>query len=132
MVVNKTQKGIRYNQWDEAIPVAGSGLAMNLHWMIDKAPELRLYYQKGADGVMSADWTDWQNDDGVNITPWQSVKGWQPPTAPDIMRNVQAYSGISANGDRHVYAFEGGIVKEFVVSTDGSTWPLVGDVPITI
>ena len=69
---------------------------------------------------------------GVNITPWQSVKGWQPPTAPDIMRNVQAYSGIAANGDRHVYAFEGGVVKEFVVSSDGSTWSLVGDVPTTI
>ncbi|KAL9624654.1 MAG: hypothetical protein Q9204_007854, partial [Flavoplaca sp. TL-2023a] len=61
-VVNKTQTGIRYNHLDEAIPVADSGLAMNLHWMIDKAPELRLYYQQGADGVMSADWTDWQND----------------------------------------------------------------------
>ncbi|KAL8840524.1 MAG: hypothetical protein Q9176_003850 [Flavoplaca citrina] len=181
-VVNKTQTGIRYNQLDEAIPVAGSGLAVNLHWMIDKAPELRLYYQKGADGVMSADWTDWQNNDGskdwnwatheipslptqgtpgspmagftwsgdsasnnpffaeilttgaqgVDITPWQSVEGWQPPKAPDIMRNVQAYSGIAANGDRHVYAFEGGVVKEFVVSTDGLTWSLVGDVPTTI
>ncbi|KAL8880424.1 MAG: hypothetical protein Q9198_002163 [Flavoplaca austrocitrina] len=181
-VVNKTQTGIRYDQLDEAIPVPGSGLAMNLHWMLDKAPELRLYYQQGADGVMSADWTDWQNDNGsedwnwatheipslpaqgtpgrpmagftwsgdsasdnpffveilttgaqgVNITPWQSAKGWQPPTAPEIMRNVQAYSGIAANGDRHVYAFEGGVVKEFVVSTDGLTWSLVGDVPTII
>lgn len=69
---------------------------------------------------------------GVNITPWQSVKGWQPAEAPDIMRNVQAYSGTAANGDRHIYAFEGGVVKEFVVSADGLTWSLVGDVPTTI
>lgn len=65
---------------------------------------------------------------GVNIT-WAAPKGWQAPRALDAMRNTQAYSGIAAYANRHVYALEKGAVKEFVVSTDGLTWSLVGDVP---
>lgn len=65
---------------------------------------------------------------GVNIT-WTTPKGWQAPQAPDAMRNTQAYSGIAVNANWHVYALERGAVKESVVSTDGLTWSLVGDVP---
>ncbi|KAL8787650.1 MAG: hypothetical protein Q9213_002081 [Squamulea squamosa] len=53
--------------------------------------------------------------------------GWQTDT-PDVMKNVQTNSPLAANADRHVYALEDGIVKEFVMSPDGLTWSLVGDV----
>ncbi|KAI4172073.1 MAG: hypothetical protein LQ343_003820 [Gyalolechia ehrenbergii] len=59
-------------------------------------------------------------------------QGWQEPAKPDAMKNIQAYSAVAANGDRHVYALEAGSVKEFVVSTDGLSWSLVGDVPIKL
>ncbi|KAL9046134.1 MAG: hypothetical protein Q9214_000954 [Letrouitia sp. 1 TL-2023] len=48
---------------------------------------------------------------------------------PDLMNDVQAYSALAANTDRHVYAVEAGTVKEFALSIDGS-WTLIGDVPI--
>lgn len=49
--------------------------------------------------------------------------------SPSAMENVEPFSAVAANVDRHVYAFENGTVKEFVLSIDGSTWSLVGDVP---
>lgn len=54
--------------------------------------------------------------------------GWHAES-PEVMKNVQPYSPVAANADRHVYALEDGAVKEYVVSTDGTTWSLVGDVP---
>ncbi|KAL8808992.1 MAG: hypothetical protein Q9223_007967 [Gallowayella weberi] len=65
---------------------------------------------------------------GIKTVFLTKVKGWQVDT-PDVMKNVQPYSSVAANADRHVYAFEGGSVKEFVMSTDDLTWSLVGDVP---
>ena len=69
---------------------------------------------------------------GINVA-WlgggeSSDTGWHTET-PEVMRNVQPYSAVAANADRHVYAIEDGIVKDFVVSIDGTTWDLVGDVP---
>ncbi|KAL8669932.1 MAG: hypothetical protein Q9168_005497 [Polycauliona sp. 1 TL-2023] len=49
--------------------------------------------------------------------------------AQGALKDVQPFSAVAANADRHVYAFEDGKVKEFVLSTDG-TWSLTGDVPI--
>lgn len=66
---------------------------------------------------------------GVDVSQW-TPQGWQKPAKPDIMKNVQTYSALAANGDRLVYALEAGSVKEFAVSTDGLSWSLVGDVPI--
>ncbi|KAL8804888.1 MAG: hypothetical protein Q9182_002290 [Xanthomendoza sp. 2 TL-2023] len=65
---------------------------------------------------------------GIKTVYYSAGKGWRTDT-PDVMKNVQPYSSVAANADRHVYAFEGGVVKEFVMSTDGLTWSLVGDVP---
>ncbi|KAL8876889.1 MAG: hypothetical protein Q9198_004990 [Flavoplaca austrocitrina] len=69
---------------------------------------------------------------GINVA-WlgdgeYSDTGWHAQT-PKVMRNVQPYSAVAANADRHVYAIEDGTVKDFVVSIDGTTWDLVGDVP---
>ncbi|KAL8630737.1 hypothetical protein Q9189_003578 [Teloschistes chrysophthalmus] len=68
---------------------------------------------------------------GIRVA-WQTGSGdyssWQSES-PDVMRNIQAYSGLAANADRHVYAWEAGVVKEFVLSIDGTSWTLVGDVP---
>ncbi|KAL8943037.1 MAG: hypothetical protein Q9216_001325 [Gyalolechia sp. 2 TL-2023] len=174
-VVNATSSGLRYTVI-AADPIPGSGLAMNLAWRREGGPGLRLYYQKGAGGIISGDWEDWESGSGdwewtlhedaplgkafsgapmatfswghdtdsgdpllvdiLNSGPqgvyltWWTPQGSQEPAAPDVMRNVQAYSALAANGDRYVYALEAGSVKEFVVSTDGLSWSLVGDVPI--
>ncbi|KAL8652867.1 MAG: hypothetical protein Q9226_004082 [Calogaya cf. arnoldii] len=53
--------------------------------------------------------------------------GWRAET-PDVMKDVQPFSAVAANADRHVYALVDGVVKEFVLSPDGTTWTLVGDV----
>lgn len=64
----------------------------------------------------------------VYVTSSTPQRSWDT-LAPEALNNVQAYSALAANGDRHVYALEGGSVKEFVVSTDGLSWSFVGDVP---
>ncbi|KAL8765985.1 MAG: hypothetical protein Q9194_006399 [Teloschistes cf. exilis] len=68
---------------------------------------------------------------GIRVA-WQAGSGdslsWQSES-PDVMKNIQAYSGLAANADRHVYAWEAGVVKEFSLSMDGTSWHLVGDVP---
>ncbi|KAL8949000.1 MAG: hypothetical protein Q9222_004856 [Ikaeria aurantiellina] len=174
-VVNSTTTGVQYSRL-AAEPIPGSGLAMNLAWHDEGDPGMRLYYQKDADGICSADWEAWESSDGlfewnlhedsplgkgspgapmatfswgsdtgfdgpllVDILSsgaqgvdlsWWTPQGWQDPQRPDVMKNVQAYSALAANADRHVYALEAGSVKEYVVSTDGLTWSFVGDVPI--
>lgn len=62
-VVNATASGYRYTKL-AADPVPGSGLAMSLEWRSEGGPGLRLYYQKGADGLISADWEDWETGSG--------------------------------------------------------------------
>ncbi|KAL8743180.1 MAG: hypothetical protein Q9190_004445 [Brigantiaea leucoxantha] len=49
---------------------------------------------------------------------------------PAVMENIQAYSSLAANADRHVYALETGIVQEFVLSSDGTTWNQIGNVTL--
>ncbi|KAL8960080.1 MAG: hypothetical protein Q9193_003158 [Seirophora villosa] len=174
-VINATGAGFRHTRL-AADPIPGSGLAVNLVWRNEGGPGLKVYYQKGADSIMCADWEDgesgsgkwewtlhedsplgqassqapmaafsWGDDTdtggpllmnilssgprGIDVSRW-TPQGWQKPARPDIMKNVQAYSALAANGDGHVYALEAGSVKEFEVSTDGLIWSLVGDVPI--
>lgn len=70
---------------------------------------------------------------GVKLHWWGGQtrwKHWQELGEVDVMKDVQAYSALAANVDRHVYALENGVVREFVVSADGQTWSVVGDVPI--
>ncbi|KAL8976776.1 MAG: hypothetical protein Q9205_007290 [Flavoplaca limonia] len=164
--------------------VSGTGLALQSVWHSEGSPGLRIYYQNGADDLMTIDYEDseygaqatgntaWEwtlHEDspigpladgasiasfstgedtttgdplfqytvsstaqGINVA-WlgggeYSGTGWHTET-PEVMRNVQPYSAVAANADRHVYAIEDGIVKDFVVSIDGTTWDLVGDVP---
>lgn len=54
-VVNATSSGLRYRTLD-ADPIPGSGLAISLQWHSQGSPGLRLYYQKGEDGIFSVDW----------------------------------------------------------------------------
>ena len=44
------------------------------------------------------------------------------------MQGVRSLSPIAANAVGHVFAFEDGVVKEFEVGKDGTTWTVVGDV----
>ncbi|KAI4223304.1 MAG: hypothetical protein LQ349_007452 [Xanthoria aureola] len=147
----------------------GTGLAFQSVWHRRGSPGLRIYYQRGADDLMTIDYEDSlygaqvtgplaggapvasfsSGDDtdrgnplfqytlssssrGINVA-WLGGgsnygTGWHTES-PEVMKNVQPYSPVAANADRHVYALEDGAVKEFVVSTDGTTWSLVGDVP---
>ncbi|KAL9633849.1 MAG: hypothetical protein Q9204_003234 [Flavoplaca sp. TL-2023a] len=164
--------------------VSGTGLAFQSVWHSEGSPGIRIYYQNGADDLMTIDYEDseygaqatgntaWEwtlhedspigpladgasiasfstgedtatgdplfqytvssTSQGINVA-WlgggeYSGTGWHTET-PEVMRNVQPYSAVAANADRHVYAIEDGIVKDFVVSIDGTTWSLVGDVP---
>ncbi|KAL9609190.1 MAG: hypothetical protein Q9167_006028 [Letrouitia subvulpina] len=70
---------------------------------------------------------------GVGVDVFGLGGGSQPgiwhTENPDVMNNIQTYSALAANADRHVYAVEAGTVKEYALSIDGS-WTLVGDVPI--
>ncbi|KAL8729472.1 MAG: hypothetical protein Q9166_004720 [cf. Caloplaca sp. 2 TL-2023] len=181
-VVNVTGPSPRLTML-EADPTPGTGLAFQSVWHEEGSPGIRIYYQKGADDLITIDyesdygsavtgntawdWTlhedtpigsvsggasiasfSWGDDSmsgnplfqhtlssslqGVNVA-WlgggpYTDKGWHTET-PDVMKDIQAYSALAANADRHVYALEAGTVKEFVVSTDGLTWSLVGDVP---
>ncbi|KAL8852331.1 MAG: hypothetical protein Q9221_002827 [Calogaya cf. arnoldii] len=167
----------------EAAAAPGTGLASHLVWFRQESSGIRLYYQKGADDLMTIDYensnwgaqqsgnTAWQwtlhedspignLTDGASIASFafgddpergiplfhhtvssgsrgisvawlgggtNSNTGWQAET-PDVMKDVQPFSAVAANADRHVYAFVDGVVKDFVVSTDGTTWSLVGDV----
>ena len=67
--------------------------------------------------------------EGVDVH-WHDgiTSSWQDRQQPKALQNIEPYSPLSANGDRHVYALEAGSVREFVVSTDGLTWSLVGNV----
>ncbi|KAL9000488.1 MAG: hypothetical protein Q9169_000781 [Polycauliona sp. 2 TL-2023] len=72
---------------------------------------------------------------GITVTCQGSCTGVDRGTqgeAPSAMRDIQPFSAVAANVDRHVYAFQGENVKEFVLSADRSTWSLVGDVPTNI
>ncbi len=44
------------------------------------------------------------------------------------MKVVDSYTALAANNDRRVYAVQHGVVKEFTVMVDGTTWSEVGDV----
>lgn len=65
---------------------------------------------------------------GIDVT-WWTPQGWQDAKKPATLTGVQPYSALAANADRHVYALESGSVREFVVSTDGVNWSVVGNVP---
>lgn len=47
------------------------------------------------------------------------------------MSTFQDHIGLAANANAHVYGLEGGKLNELTVTTDGSTWPLIGKVPVT-
>lgn len=68
--------------------------------------------------------------DGVDIH-WHDgiTSSWQDRQQPKVFQDIEPYSPLAANSDRHVYALDAGSVREFVVSTDGLTWSLVGNVP---
>ncbi|KAL8914983.1 MAG: hypothetical protein Q9172_006977 [Xanthocarpia lactea] len=66
--------------------------------------------------------------EGVDVH-WHDGDSWQDRQQPEAFQSVEPYSPLAANEDRHVYALEAGSVREFVMSTDGLTWSLVGDVP---
>jgi len=44
------------------------------------------------------------------------------------MSVVDSYTVLAANNDRRVYAIQDGVVKEFTVMVDGTSWSEVGDV----
>ena len=79
-------------------------------------PIFRRILASGSDGVVAyelgSSWPD----------TWQS-------TTIDVMKNVQSYSALAANVDRHVYALQDGTVKEYTTSSDRLTWTLIGEVP---
>lgn len=65
-VINATGAGFRYTKL-AADPIPGSGLAINLVWRNEGGPGLRVYYQKGADGIMRADWEDGGSGSGEDL-----------------------------------------------------------------
>lgn len=68
--------------------------------------------------------------EGVHVHWYDGItSSWQARQQPEAFQNIDPYSPLAANGDRHVYALEAGSVREFVVSEDGLAWSLVGDVP---
>ncbi|KAL8860666.1 MAG: hypothetical protein Q9178_003019 [Gyalolechia marmorata] len=68
--------------------------------------------------------------EGVDVHWYNgNTSSWQDRQQPKAFQNIEPYSPLAANGDRHVYALEAGSVREFVVSEDGLTWSLVGNVP---
>ncbi|KAL8752935.1 MAG: hypothetical protein Q9184_005577 [Pyrenodesmia sp. 2 TL-2023] len=72
----------------------------------------------GANGVPVSCWD--------NSNPENTV--WRPITTPPTLQRVDPLSPITANGAGHVFAFQDGAVKEFVVEADGSTWIMLGNV----
>lgn len=67
---------------------------------------------------------------GVAVSWWSAPVGQrcQEVRRPDVMGNVRPFSAVAAGADRHVDAYEGPTVREYVVPTDGLSWSLVGDV----
>ncbi|KAL8894185.1 MAG: hypothetical protein Q9207_008535 [Kuettlingeria erythrocarpa] len=69
---------------------------------------------------------------GVAVGCWDNSNPkdtfWRPIATPPTLQKVDQLSPITANGAGHVFAFQGGAVKEFTVEADGSTWAMVGNV----
>ncbi|KAI4105783.1 MAG: hypothetical protein L6R37_002530 [Teloschistes peruensis] len=85
-------------------------------------PDHLFVLSAGSNGV-SVNW--WDNSDRANAR-------WRAHENPMAMRRVDAVSPIVANGvPGHVFAMQGGVVKEFKVVEDGVNvvrWSVVGDV----
>ncbi|KAL8718500.1 MAG: hypothetical protein Q9225_004368 [Loekoesia sp. 1 TL-2023] len=81
-------------------------------------PDYLFVLSSGKNGV-AVDW--WDNHD-------RNSAHWGTPQSPAVMQRVRSLSPIAANGAGHVFAFEDGVVKEFTVEADGTTWTLVGSV----
>jgi len=45
---------------------------------------------------------------------------------PPIMGQLQIYTAIAANADKHIYALQDGATREFTVAPDGVIWTYVG------
>lgn len=71
------------------------------------------------DNGVAVDW--WNNSDLKN-------PHWGTHQSPPQMQKVQPLSPLAANGAGHVFAMQDGVVKEFTVEADGTTWNLVGNV----
>ncbi|KAL8710413.1 MAG: hypothetical protein Q9220_005014 [cf. Caloplaca sp. 1 TL-2023] len=84
-----------------------------------KLPDYLFILSAGSSGV-AVNW--WDNSDPKNTQ-------WESPQTPEMMQRVKALSPLAANAAGHVFAVEGGVVKEFEKGLgDGTTWTLVGDV----
>lgn len=81
-------------------------------------PDYLFVLSSGKNGV-AVDW--WDNSD-------RNSAHWGTPQSPAVMQRIRSLSPIAANGAGHVFAFEDGVVKEFTVGADGTTWTLVGSV----
>ena len=68
--------------------------------------------------------------DGVQVDWWTGDQQpeYQDSYKPTQLSKVQNASAIAANAERHVYAFQDGIVKEFTVDENGGSWSLIGNV----
>ncbi|KAL8699697.1 MAG: hypothetical protein Q9201_005859 [Fulgogasparrea decipioides] len=71
-------------------------------------------------------------NNGVAVSWWDNSDPnhayWGTPQSPSPMQKVQPLSPLAANGAGHVFAMQEGVVKEFTVDGDGTTWNLVGNV----
>ncbi|KAL8866120.1 MAG: hypothetical protein Q9174_006484 [Haloplaca sp. 1 TL-2023] len=71
-------------------------------------------------------------DNGVSVDSWDNSDRddthWSTPVRPPVMQQVDALSPLAANGAGHVFAMQEGVIKEFAIDADGTSWRLVGDV----
>lgn len=72
-------------------------------------------------------------NNGIAVDLWDNSNSeatrWHPAQSPAVLQRVQPLSPITANGAGHVFAFgdRDGVVKEFKVEADGTTWDLVAE-----
>lgn len=85
-----------------------------------EVPNYLFVLSAGENGV-AVSWWDNSNP-GFTTTHWGTVQ------TPIAMERVKPLSPIAANGAGHVFALEDGMVKEFKVEADGTTWDLVRNV----